>query len=76
MDILDTQGDWFLGTVLKLREAGKPPNTVKECYVCFRVYMEDGTKLDNRGRKHEGWSEQYDTWLPAYSVRLQRYLYS
>ena len=70
VDIFDTQGHWFLGTVIKVRETSRE----KEVLVGYRVYMATGTKKDQSGRRHEGWSEQYDEWIPANSIRLQRQL--
>lgn len=70
VDIFDTIGNWFLGTVVNVRAlSGK---NIKEIFVGYRIYSEDGTKLDNMGKKHEGWSESYDEWIPAYSLRLQQ----
>ena len=68
IDIFDTQGYWFLGTALETRTE----NAVREIRVGYRIYSTDGTKKDKTGRLHEGWSEQYDEWIPAYSMRLQR----
>ena len=70
VDIFDTQGHWFFGTVLNKRALGR--EGAQEVYVGYRIYTADGTKSDVRGRKHEGWSESYDEWIPAYSIRLQR----
>ena len=72
IDIFDTQGNWFLGTVLSKREIKKGDNTYIDFHVGYRIYSEDGTKIDNKGGKFEGWSEQYDEWIPAYSIRLQQ----
>ena len=72
MDILDNQGKWFLGTVLQKREFIMKEQKFQECYVCYRIYTEDGSKTDNKGRRHEGWSEQYDCWIPAYSIKIQK----
>lgn len=70
IDIFDTLGVWFLGTAMNVRTIyGK---NEKEIYVGYRIYTEDGTKKDNLGRNHEGWSENYDEWIPAYSLRLQK----
>lgn len=72
MDILDSQGKWFLGTVLHKREFEIKSHTFQECYIGYRIYTEDGTKIDNQGKRHEGWSEQYDCYIPAYSIKLQK----
>lgn len=69
VDTFDTRGNWFLSTVLDTRE-DKPG--VRSLYVGFRVYLEDGTKMDLKNRKYEGWTEQHDEWIPAYSIRIQK----
>ncbi len=73
LDIFDTQGHWFLGTVMKIREDGWEAG--KDALVGYRVYMPEGTKKDGSGRRHEGWSEQYDEWIPVNSIRLQRFVH-
>lgn len=76
IDIFDTMGHWFLGTVLKTHKIKDAAGIeVPEVYVGYRIYSEDGTKLDNQNRRHEGWSERYDEWIPAYSIRLQRFCF-
>ncbi len=72
LDIFDTQGVWFLGTVLDVKETEVKGKKVKEYYVGYRIYLSEGTKMDSKGRAYEGWSEQYDAWIPAYSLRLQK----
>lgn len=69
VDIFDTQGHWFLGTVL---ETKVEDGVTKKLYIGFRIYTPDGTKKDAQGRSHEGWSEQYDMWISSYSIRIQR----
>ena len=70
IDIFDSQGKWYLGTVL---EKSNDSKAGKMLYVGFRVYIPDGTKIDALGRKHEGWSAQYDSWISPNSIRIQRY---
>ena len=69
IDIFDTQGKWFLGTVLK---TSTEVDEMKMLYVGFRVYLHTGIKLDDDNKKYEGWSSQYDAWIPAYSIRIQK----
>lgn len=69
VDICDTQAKWYLGTVLKVANE----HNVSMLFVGFRVYFSAGTKRDSENRPYEGWSYQYDAWIPAYSVRVQRY---
>ena len=73
LDVFDTQGTWFLSTVLDTREVDIKGKKFKECYIGYRIYMETGTKPDSKGRMYEGWSEQYDSWLSAHSLRIQKY---
>lgn len=39
-------------------------------FVAHRVYMENGTKSDERG-KYEGWSNRFDEWICTYSPKIQ-----
>lgn len=70
VDIFDTQGKWFLGTVLDVRQSLKIPK-MNEVYVGYRVYTEKGSKADSNRKRYEGWSENYDEWISSYSIRLQ-----
>ncbi len=74
IDIFDTQGNWFLGTVLDVVTRPESEGKVKDFFVGYRIYTSDGTKKDRHGRLHEGWSETYDEPIPAYSLRVQPYL--
>ncbi len=69
VDIFDTRGFWYLGTVLDRRVDS--PEAVS-LYVGFRVYLESGRKVDLKGRKYEGWTEQNDEWISVHSLRLQK----
>lgn len=69
VDAYDTQGIWYLSTVLET----KVSEGVKMVKIGFRVYMPDGTKFGEDRRLYEGWSYKYDAWIPAYSIRIQRY---
>ena len=83
IDCIDNEAIWYRSTVLEVREtpavAGDedlpqaPP--VKEVYVAYRYYSEeDGHKVDDDlgGKKYVGWSNKYDTWMPATSPQIQR----
>ena len=70
VDVFDTQGKWFLGTVL---DTSIDNDGLKMLYIGFRIYISNGTKVDSNGRRHEGWSAQYDTLIPTYSIRIQPY---
>eukprot|EP00826_Nyctotherus_ovalis_P045331 TRINITY_DN5006_c0_g1_i2.p3 TRINITY_DN5006_c0_g1~~TRINITY_DN5006_c0_g1_i2.p3 ORF type:complete len:101 (-),score=17.30 TRINITY_DN5006_c0_g1_i2:91-393(-) len=70
VDVFDTQGKWYLGTILEVTPTETKANKLK---VGFRVYLAEGTKSDSKG-KYEGWSSTYDAYLSAYSIRIQRLL--
>ena len=75
IDCLDTEALWYRSTVLDTREERNesepeiPP--VKEAFVAYRVYEEEGHKTDERdGRKFTGWSHKYDAWLNVNSSSI------
>jgi len=70
IDVLDTQAKWFLGTVLE----AKVENGIKKILACFRVYLPNGSKSDKEGKAYEGWSDSYDAWFPAHSIKIQPYV--
>lgn len=70
IDVCDTDGKWFLGTVLKLRP--RQHSATKECLAAYRVYLESGSKEDRERGRYEGWSEKYDEWIHAHSLRIQK----
>lgn len=41
-------------------------------YIGYRVYVENGTKSDERGT-FDGWSSKFDEWIALYSPRLQAF---
>jgi len=68
---------WYRSTVLEVRETNEdaksqdPP--YKEVNVGYRVYEEEGHKVDeNNGKKFTGWSHRYDAWIPVNSLQIQR----
>jgi hypothetical protein len=64
LDILDQQGIWFLGTILRKES----PTKIK---IGYRIYYPEGTKSDEKGR-FEGWTSKYDETFSIYSILLQR----
>ena len=40
--------------------------------VGFRLYREDSNKLDDEGKKYEGWSERFDEWVPRWSPKVSK----
>ena len=74
IDAVDNEMDWYKSYVLKTRETqvegeDKP---VKEVYVAYRNYTEDGHRHEKDGRKFDGWSSKYDEWRDAADPRIQR----
>lgn len=64
IDCIDHEKDWYKSTVLETRISRNPDGEeVREVYVGFRTYDEEGSKTDDEGRKFFGWSEKYDEWL-------------
>lgn len=46
---------------------------MREVYVGFRIYdEEEGHKVDDDGRKYQGWSNRYDEWVTVTSPTIQR----
>jgi len=37
------------------------------------MYHPEGGKEDELGRKYFGWSDRFDEWVPAYSLRVQKF---
>jgi len=42
----------------------------------YRIYHEDGDRLDSEGRRFSGWSSKYDEWLSATDPRITKYHFS
>jgi len=70
LDIYDTNGKWFLGTILKLKP--NKNSSTKNCFIAYRVYTNTGSREDKDKKKYEGWSDKFDEWIDAHSIRLQR----
>ena len=43
-------------------------------FVGLRYYSPDAKNIDQHGKAYEGWTETYDTWIPAYSTRIQKFV--
>lgn len=73
VDCIDTEGTWYISTVLALRDVGEAGSKVREAFIGYRYYDPEGTKLDEDGRsKYIGWSNKYDYWIPIVSPQIQR----
>jgi len=74
MDVCDSEGNWFISTVLDKKITKNEKNIdLPELFIGYRIYIENGTKTDTQNRKFEGWSENHDEWVSAYSLRIQKY---
>lgn len=72
IDCIDSESIWYRSTVLDTRNL--KDGEVKEAYVGFRVYHEEGHKTDDDGhRKFTGWSNKYDEWRSVTCPTLQKY---
>jgi hypothetical protein len=74
VDCMDNEKDWYKSTILQTRwTKNADGEDVKEALVAFRIYDEEGSKVDEDNRRFFGWSEKYDDWLSVTSILLQRY---
>lgn len=77
-DCLDSEGVWYKSTCLDARTVNAYSHNenkaieIQEIYVGFRVYEEEGHKIDDDGRKYTGWSNKYDEWMTRTSPTVQR----
>lgn len=61
---------WTKSTILEVKEQQvTPERTVTMAYVAFRIYVENGSKTDERG-SYDGWSNRFDEWMSIYSPRI------
>jgi hypothetical protein len=70
IDCIDSEGNWYRSTVLDTRERIEEevmgPRRIKEAYIGYRYYEEEGHKIDEETKeKYTGWSSKYDIWLPV-----------
>lgn len=64
---------WYKSTILATRWVkNRDDEDIKEAKVAFRIYDEEGSKLDDDDRTFFGWSEKYDEWIPVTSMLVQR----
>ena len=63
IDCMDNEKEWYKSTILQTRVGQNPDGElVPEVFVAFRTYDENGSKVEDDGRKFFGWSEKYDEW--------------
>ena len=76
VDAYDKAKSWYASTVLEVKEEkdveGRTWDMLK---IGFRLYRDDASKLDDEGKKYEGWSAKFDEWVPRWSPKVSK-LYS
>ena len=73
VDAVDNEFDWYKSLVLKAREREtEEGQLVKEVYIGYRNYTEEGNKEDSDG-KFFGWTCKSDEWQDVYDLRIQKY---
>lgn len=61
---------WNKSTILDIKDQQVGPDRiVKMAYIGYRVYVENGSKSDERGT-FDGWSSKFDEWVAIYSPRI------
>lgn len=58
--------------MLKTRENEVNGQKVKQVYVGYRNYTEEGNKEDASG-KFFGWTCKYDEWRDVHDIRIQKF---
>ena len=77
--MVDPIGTWYNSTILSLTNhnepaAGSTPEkNYPMAYIGYRVFNEDGKKIDDDGRRFAGWSKKYDEPIPLYSPRIAKF---
>mmetsp|Transcript_23130 Transcript_23130/g.22600 ORF Transcript_23130/g.22600 Transcript_23130/m.22600 type:complete len:87 (-) Transcript_23130:746-1006(-) len=69
-DAMDSTKVWYTSTVLEkeIRKYGE--TEIPFIKVGFRMYIQEGNKIDQNGKKFFGWSDSFDEWMPLYSARV------
>ena len=68
---------WEEATIFNVKEeVSSSGRAVLVGNIGFRVYREHGAKMrvDEQGRKFDGWSSKYDEFIPVFSPRIQQHL--
>ena len=73
IDVCDTSNVWYNSTVIDVRVEEDGENEIKQIFVGYRTYDENGDKIDTEGRRFFGWSSRYDEWLTVTNPRVQPY---
>ena len=80
IDAVDSEVVWYKSTCLDNRAMSVPqidPESHNdklirsvEALVGFRIYEDEGHKVDDDGRKFTGWSNKYDDWVTVTSPTI------
>jgi hypothetical protein len=70
IDAYDSTKVWYTSIIADREERMEGDNMVLYYKVGFRLYHEEGTKVDNNKRRFFGWSETFDEWISAYNPRI------
>ena len=79
IDVVDPLGTWYNSTILSISDelepgtASVPDKHYPVFLVGYRVYCDDGKKVDEDGRRFAGWSSKYDEKIAVTSPRIARY---
>jgi len=74
LDCMDDEKDWYKSTVMGTRtNKNIYGEEVREIYVAFRTYDDEGSKTDDQGNRFFGWSERYDAWYGVTDAQVQRF---
>lgn len=79
---MDSEATWYKSTCFSTRmqtttqidpdsHEDKPIKS-HEVYIGFRIYEEEGHKVDDDGKKYTGWSSKYDEWITVTSPTIQK----
>jgi hypothetical protein len=73
IDAFDKAKQWYASTVLEIKEHTEPDGRKWPlAKVGFRLYFEDAPKVDDDGKKYDGWSSKFDEWLPLASPKIAK----
>lgn len=73
IDACDLTKVWYSSTIIDKEIRSFNDKDVIFLRIGFRIYDENGNKIDLNRNKFFGWSESFDEWLPAYNPRVQKY---
>ena len=74
VDCMDSNSCWYKSTILDIQTftEGKYNRSVPKIFVCYRVYEGENLTKDSEGRSYNGLGQNFDEWLPLYSLRVQK----